>query len=143
MLSINKLKLDNSCEINVTLFGYICCTQWKSFWKEVNGNVFKYRNLIYLDFITWLSNLCRRGEGASGNVFFSFLSEFFLKVETFTVISGGIVLKKYHIKLMKTEFLASGNHFLPFSATSFFHFHCCLKKWNEMVSTSQKINYIS
>ena len=27
--------------------------------------------------------------------------------------------------------MASGNHFLPFSATIFFNFHCCLKKTKE------------
>ena len=33
---------------------------------------------------------------------------------------------------MKTDFLAGGNNFLPFSATIFFHFPCYLKngrKW--------------
>ena len=55
---------------------------------------------------------------ACGNVFFC--SEFFLSVGTVTDISVGQCLKKDHILIFKERpnFLASGNHFLPFSLLS-------------------------
>ena len=42
---------------------------------------------------------------------------------------------------MKADFLASENHFLPVSATIFFHFYYSLKKQKKKVSTSQEIRF--
>ena len=64
-------------------------------------------------------------------------------METVTDISEGQLLKKDYILTNETDFLAGGNNFLSFSATNFFHFLYCLKKLKKMVSTSQKISYIS
>ena len=43
-------------------------------------------------------------------------SEFFFLVKTVTEISGSQFLKKDHILTYVTGFLASGNHFFPFSS---------------------------
>ena len=70
----------------------------------------------------WLALSCSAGLVetdflASENVFFC--SEIFLLVKTITDISGGEFLKKDHILTnKKIDFLASGNHFLPFSLLS-------------------------
>ena len=63
-------------------------------------------------------------------------------METVTEISGSQFLKKDHILTNVTDFLAIGNHFLPFFQTTVKIEENGSRKWKNMVSTSQKISFL-
>ena len=73
---------------------------------------------------------------------FSFAQRVFLQVKTVFSLSGNQFLKKDHTLTNATDFLASGNHFLPFFQTAIKMEENDSRKWKNMVSTSQKSAFV-